>query len=190
MQFAFIYISTLVVNFTAYRCARAAIVGEHEEMVDAQRSGVDVVAQTLLAPLAGRSLANDDYHPEAVTIPGWGELRRSDYAAAKTYVHITEPDEGESGPVTALVEYNQELIFPFVDGLFRMIMRNDHSTYTEGTKPEHAFGDEDTTFQGLGSGDYIPQGDDRGRVRIIGGKSHFVITRQCTLYRSNEALEN
>ncbi|MFH0911476.1 MAG: TadE family protein [Planctomycetota bacterium] len=182
MQLALLYVSTLVVNFTAYRCARAAIVGEHRSVAGGGLSGVDVVAQTLLSPLAGGHRDADYAPPEKVTIPDWGPIHRSDEAAAKLHVEIFEPRGEEAGSVTALVEFNQELVFPFVDRILALLLR------TGGTAPRqgeaHLFGSEDTVYRGLRSGDYIAPGSPRGRIRMIGGVPHFVITRQCTLYRA------
>lgn len=189
MQMAFLYMSTLVVNFTAYRVARAAVVGEHVRDVNIDPEGVtgaDVVAQTLLAPLAGRSLGGGDPLPQKSFVPGWGDISDSDYAAAKTKVVVITPDGTNAGLVTAIVEYNQELLFPGLDGLFRLIMRNDDTEYAEGERPEHLFGQEDEDFQGLGADDYIAEGSGRGRIRIIGGRVHYVITRKCSLYRSEQ----
>lgn len=189
MQMAFLYMSTLVVNFTAYRVARAAVVGEHKEQIDVNRTGADVVAQTLLAPIAGRTLGAGDPQPAKSYIPGWGDVSDSDYAAAKTKVVVMEPAGTSAGLVTAIVEYNQELLFPGIDGLFRLLMRHDDTEYAEGEKPEYFFGKEDTEFEGLGSDDYIAPGEDRGRIRIIGGRVHYVITRSCSLYRPEQIEE-
>ncbi|MHC4870854.1 MAG: TadE family protein [Planctomycetota bacterium] len=112
MQMAFLYMSTLMVNFTAYRVARSAVVGEHDEQVDEDRTGADVVAQTLLAPLAGRSLGGGDPRPQESFVPGWGNISDSDYAAAKTKVVVETPEGTSAGLVTVIVEYNQELLFP------------------------------------------------------------------------------
>ncbi len=189
MQMSFLYISTLVVNFTAYKVARAAIVGEHSEQVDPNRTGADVVAQTILAPLAGRSLGSGDLKPAKSFIPGWGDISDSDYAAAKTKVVVFEPEGTSPGIVTAIVEYNQELLFPGLDGLFRLIMRNDKTEYAEEERPKHLFGKEDKEFNGLGGDDYNAEGSSRGRIRIIGGRVHYVITRRCSLYRPEQIEE-
>jgi len=202
MQMALLYLSASVVELAAFRCARAALVGEHEDVwaqwtVRAEDggtrsgdyfTGVDFVAQTTLAPLAGPHV---DTHsgtsgPPVVNIPGWGDIPRSDIAGIKVQTRVIEPDEENPLPadntVTAVVEFNQELFFPFVDGLMRWVLRSDEDL-ADAPERQHLFGREDTEYRSLHSNDIALEEDTRGRVRMIGGKPHVVITRRCTLYR-------
>ncbi|GEM_PF-2872778 len=179
LQLALLYVSGLVVNYAAYRCVRAAIVGEHLVDTGEGRTGVDLVAHTILAPLAGSHSVGGVDTPPPVEIPGWGPVRRSDRAGEKVYVEVLDPDPDDPGVVTAVVEFNQELVFPFVDGLFRLVLRGDEDVGPDA----HVFGERDVGYQGPGSGDYIRPGSGRGRIRVFDGVTHFVITRECTLYR-------
>ncbi|MHC4883769.1 MAG: TadE/TadG family type IV pilus assembly protein [Planctomycetota bacterium] len=197
MQLALLAVGSLTVNYTAYRCARAAMVGEHRKVEgqyvitstgqtgDTYR-GVDKVAQLLLAPLASRSTQPGDQYPPTLTIPGRGEIRNSDVAAYKTRVLIDEPavdDPSYLGPeiITATVEFNQQIAFPFIDSFFRFVCRD----VTDGSQPlQYAFGELDSDFNGSPHfGDVNTADTGRGRIRIIGGQVHYVITRSCTLYK-------
>ncbi|MBN2711502.1 MAG: pilus assembly protein [Planctomycetes bacterium] len=168
-QLILIYISTLMVNYAAYRACRAEIVGGDPK----------VVVGVVLAPLTSRrsngftELASG---VEKVNIPGWGDIRNSDMAQAKTNVYVTS--ESDDHNVTLVVEYNQELIFPVVDSLFAMFLNKtpdsdyDPAQQTFGVIDENK-NDPTERVHRLG-GPFI---------REFGGTRYIVITRECTMYR-------
>ncbi len=202
MQMAFLYISSVVVSYTAYRCARCVVVGEHDNLVVGQfvihnpsgglvgygdeYKGADLIAATMLAPLTGQHLSPTATRPPEVQVPGWGGIRRSDIAAWKSRVHIEEEFDGtgDLAAITAVVEFNQELIFPFVDGLFRLILPRAHGVTEEeiaDLDQQYVFGDLDREYTALRYGDVRRDGSSRGAIRVIGGRTHYVITKECTL---------
>jgi hypothetical protein len=193
MQLAFLYVSMLAVNYTAFRCARCAIVGEDNVELGQFQIGTgpgatlgdeytsaNMTAAVVLAPLAGNRTSDMVSVPPDIEIPGWGPVKRSGLAAWKTRVRIDEeldPDTNELRTVTATVEFNQELVFPFVDGLFRLFMRGSDQDHSES----YLFGEEDEEFVAMHEGEINESGSGRGKVRVIGETTHFVITRSCTL---------
>lgn len=149
LQFIFLGVSALVVNYAAARATRAAVVGEDPH----------VTAALILAPLAGRnaSLAGRDSHP-AIEVPGWGAINGSDVAYKK--VQVDTDNDGDWTTVT--LEWDQELIFPFIDGMIALVL----PPADQPTGPS-AFGHDAGT----------------GRIREHDGRIHFVITRSHTLPR-------
>jgi len=62
-----------------------------------------------------------------------------------------------------------------------MLMRNDDYYEEDELAQAHVFGDMDTEYHGLRYEELIRRDSDRGRIRIINGATHYVITRECTL---------
>ncbi len=133
IQLMLLLVSSLVVNYTAFRCCRAALVNYSGD-ADATVKLVKPVAQVMLAPLGIASHTLNDSPPgwgldataAAVTVPGWGDLRGSASTANKVHLAISE----NSGVVTVRLSYLQELHFPFIDKLIAMITHT--STASEG----------------------------------------------------------
>ncbi len=182
MQIILLYISTLMVNFAAFRACRAAVVGEDPR----------AAAQIVLAPLAGTHIDPDDRDASPdVTIPGWGELYHADIAHAKTLAYEVEYEEEEKKKdLTVIVEFDQELMFPIVDRLFAVFFQRD-----DFADDEAVFGRVDGL---IGSGAYRDRDpaydpetkrlkEGRGYIREIGGAYHFLVVRQSTLYRQHAA---
>jgi hypothetical protein len=191
MQLALLFVSTLAVNYTAYRCARIGLVGEDAEtgnrfviVHDGEThegdtyTAEDAAAAMLLAPLAGSTLPEMSARPPRAEIPGWGPVAGSDIAAVKSRVVISrsDPDSGEPPTVTATVEWNQELVFPFVDSLFRLVVGRDRPV-----EDEFAFGTADADFISLQYGEINTPDSGRGKIRVINNATHYVITRSWTL---------
>lgn len=179
MQTAMLYVSTLVVNYTAYRCARAEIVGEGStRLEDNGLTGLDTVAQTLLAPLAHSDTFPTDARHVTSFIPGWGVINDSDVAATKVRVEAEEA-AGRPDIITVTVEWNQEMIFPLVDRVFSLLMRIGGEDEPE----DSAFGTKDERAAQWRTEPMPQPGETRGRVRIFNEKVHITIVRSCSLYR-------
>ena len=103
MQFSLVLIGKFMVNHAAYAAARAQLVGEDPL----------VAARILCSPVAGtRSAAAGT----PITIPGWGDLPRSQFTQAKTSARVTQDTDAS---VTVEVTHQIDLWFPIVDLLFR-----------------------------------------------------------------------
>lgn len=129
MQLMFLMISSLMVNYAAFRVARVAALhgcdhpsGRSGKAINiakgnegALEAPCEVAASIILSPLAWTDIGCDD----RVDVPGWGGMRGTDDAVAT--VEARRHSEGGFGaPVTVTVKvvFYQELIFPFVDNLF------------------------------------------------------------------------
>ena len=179
MQSSLLYVSTLVVNYATFRCARAEIVGEGSTLAEKNGlTGLDTVAQTILAPLAHHNVYPGDSRLVTTFIPGRGTIEGSDVAATKLRVQASEAP-GHADVVTVSLEWNQELIFPVVDRLFALIA----DLGRQDAPDDSAFGTFDTGDSGWRTNPMPTPGDGRGRVRILGGRVHYAIVRSCSLYR-------
>lgn len=124
IQLMLLMVSSLVVNYAAFRCCRAALVNYSDD-TEATVKLVKPVAQVVLAPLgiASHRLTSVpngwalDASSTAVTIPGWGDLRGSSATANKVRLEITE----DEGVVRVQLSYLQELQLPFIDKLIAML---------------------------------------------------------------------
>jgi hypothetical protein len=173
MQMILISIANLCVNYASYRACRAAIVGEDKHLA----------AAIVLAPLAGKSIDAEDLEKYGmITVPGWGPLRGSDVAQAKTLVE--EVTTKEDKDLTVVVEFDYELIFPVVDTLYAAFFRSD-----EAEETETAFGQLDESaeaqpyLQRMLNYNHVSKDYARGRIRKVGGANHLTIARECTMYR-------
>ena len=171
-QLILIYVSTLIVNFAAYRACRAAIVGGDPH----------AAAGVVLAPITTGKTDGFSVDPNtAQSIPGWGTIRNSDVARAKSLVYtVSDPD---SQDVTVVVEYHQELMFPVVDGLFALFLADPNANEDQD---QRTFGHMEVSnstepLYGKEGGPFI---------REFGGVKYLVIIRECTMYRQEPANEN
>jgi len=116
-----------MVDFAAFRACRAALTAWDLDgngtvnQTDRELCAYDT-AKILLSPLAFHSASLDGTDPTAVTVPGWGELSGSRQVDGKLSVAIQEDEEART--IKAVVQFPQELIFPFVDQVFAMMARS------------------------------------------------------------------
>jgi hypothetical protein len=181
LQLILIYVSTLLVNFAAFRACRAAVVAQKDEDPIAYAR---IAAQATLAPVAGSHLDDAD-KVSPLKVPGWGErLNRSDISGAKALVHAVGDPRGED--CTIVVEYDQELVFPIVDRIFALFFKE-----AAEAPEEMVFGTENVQFPQVGYGqrpaEYGQAGG--GRIRKVGGAYHLLTIRECTMHRPEAAAQ-
>lgn len=189
IQLILLYVSNMMVNYAAYQATRAAIVTSGDVNGDGDLDHDDVIenahiaASVVLAPLAGHALDPEDRdETKRLRIPGWGNLRGSEVAYAKTLVHELDNDDPESD-ITLVVEFDQQLVFPLVDRIFAVFLKD-----ADEEEERMVFGMEDAAFESQAYANREPvYGTDRGRVRKIGGYYHVVLTRRFTAYRKKAA---
>ncbi len=182
MQFALLQVSQLMVNYAAFKACRAAISsaayvgdpdsgGTYDPLRDARSA-----AAVVLTPLAGTHIDSARLEGASpVTVPGWGQLKGSDLALAKTLV--TDLSAGDADNLRLVVEFEQELAFPVVDALYSVFYGRDEDP------SEKVFGTLDTGYSGTAESVYL--NPDRGRIRKLGGAYHLVVAGECTLYRDS-----
>lgn len=127
MQLMFLMISSLVVNYAAFRVARTAAVygcdhaaGEELAFHNSDRQAANATpingapcltaARIILSPLAWTNTTTKG----RLDVPGWGGMRGTD-AAVMT---VAARRDNAGNRVRVDLTFYQELIFPFVDSLF------------------------------------------------------------------------
>lgn len=142
LQLLFLMVGHLMVNFAAYRVARTAAVYncEHRAGTEAASHAADPkpqygtmaegapcvnAARIILSPLCFTNTANQ----QKIHVPGWGGLRGSDAAADKVFVDAVR----QGGAVTVTLTFYQELVFPFIDGLFGMVAPGGKKMFAKGS---------------------------------------------------------
>lgn len=168
MQLIMLYVSSLMVNYAAFRAARAAITASD---TTSATEAAERTAQILLTPLStnngdGFEVTSED----RVYVPGWGWLKNSEYAAAKCNVYLTST-RPVNNMMTVVVEWHQELIFPGVDYLFMTVCDQPDAQ-------ERAFGE----LESSGSNQRLYGQAGGPFVRVFGDSVYLVIIRTCTLY--------
>ena len=102
MQLAFLMIGYSVTRYAARCAARAELVGEDPHKA----------ATIVCSPVTGGDTVA---RGAVIDLPGWGRLRRSDVAEAKTEVEVIEDRSSGAKRVTVEVRHDFELIFPVVN---------------------------------------------------------------------------
>ncbi|HRU05772.1 MAG TPA: pilus assembly protein [Candidatus Brocadiia bacterium] len=100
IQLAEIFVAKQVVSYAAFCGARAQIVGENP---------ADAACLPLAAVAGG---AGAESEPD-ITLPGWGELRGSGAARAKTAVEVYNETIGSQTVIRCDVTHSYELSVPF-----------------------------------------------------------------------------
>lgn len=157
MQLMLLMISSLLVNYTSYRCARTALVYFTPDDPSLAVEKAQTVAQVLLSPIAFQSI--DGY--SNLEIPGWGNLRGSGAAEKKIIVEVSNP--GESDLVMTTLTFKQQLLFPFVDRVFAMVV------------PAAQVNQEGRNFAGAS--------ESSGGIEVLDGKVHYLIKRRHVMKR-------
>jgi len=109
VQISLMFVARNVVEYAAFAAARAELVGE-----DAERA-----AQTVCSTISGPSYTHGTGRP--ITVPGWGELPRSESSSLKTSVALIDSNDNGSGFVTVEVTHLYELVVPVVSLIFSPI---------------------------------------------------------------------
>lgn len=173
MQLMLLMISALVVNYASYRCARSALVSYNsaEEIIyDGNTISLEdyvrPVAQIILAPLAFSRTDQD----KNLEVPGWGELGGSGAAAAKIKLKFSSKIDGSNELIATRLTFKQELIFPFIDKIFQLVLPS-----VDRTKGRN--------FAGASEAD--------GGIEVLRtlrgtNRLHYVITRQHIMRRQRE----
>lgn len=118
LQLMLLMISSLMINFAVYKCARSVAVDE-----DPLKT-----AQIILAPIAHSAISNS----ANINVPGWGSLSSS--GAAYDKVSVTVTPNAQTGNTVVQLTFRQQLIFPFVDALFRMVSPSAESNSSGSTE--------------------------------------------------------
>jgi len=192
MQLIFLYLSTLMVDFAAFRACRAAItawdVNEDGSVNQTDREeNAYVTAKMLLSPLSFHDAAIDGTETSAITVPGWGELAGSQQVDGKLSISVV--DDTDAGTVKTVVEFPQELIFPFVDQVFAMIAGSwGHSDLASD---DSVWGVRRTGDNFTYAWNETPHYDDPSLPRVMkfgsSDRLHYIISRSMTLADLSDA---
>ena len=123
IQFSLMYVARGVVEYAAYAAARAELVNEDPERA----------AEFVCSSIAGPSY--DHTLGQPITVPGWGELPRSQSSSIKTTVDVLDAADNGSGEVTVEVTHQYELVIPAASMLFKLVSR----PVQPGDEPEGLF---------------------------------------------------
>jgi TadE-like protein len=109
VQISLFFVARSVVEYAAYAAARAELVGEDPERAAA------FVCSAISGPTYAQGTGT------SITVPGWGELPRSESASLKTSVNVLDGIGNESGYVTVEVIHKYELVVPLASLIFSPI---------------------------------------------------------------------
>lgn len=181
MQVILLYVSALVVDFAAFRACRAALVAwdvNDDGTVNTadQEENAYAAAQLVVSPLAFHRASSGG---APLTVPGWGELAGS--ASADTKLSVSVQDEPEEGQLRVVVQFPQELVFPFVDAAFG-VMAGAWSK-TPPTETDSVWGTKQYASVDDWSKNETPYYGNPELPRVIrmNGRWHYVIARAAVM---------
>lgn len=127
MQLALLYVGKQVITYASYSAARAAMVGDSPQDAEDRARHAAVM---ICSPITGQTIKSGIDLPPRMSVPGWGEIPKSDIAWFKTLVETS--GDRNAGEVSATVTHYFELELPYVNYLFQWLDElNAHSEIME-----------------------------------------------------------